>query len=156
MTAEYQAMRPFVFRLAKVRSLRERTEQAAKDELARSLDERARLRRRADDAESRVLSAAAARALEIDPATAELHTRYLERCRQEREAARGDAARHEPVVQASVASLHAAALEAETLRRLESRRRLAHRLEAARSETSALDELAVLRSGRATGQETAA
>jgi flagellar export protein FliJ len=149
-------MRPFVFRLAKVRSLRERAEQAAKDELARSLDERARLRQRADDAESRVLSAAAARALEIDPATAELHARYVDRCRQERELARGAAARYEPVVQASVASLHAAALEAETLRRLETRRRTAHQVEALRSETSALDELAVLRSARVTGQESAA
>jgi flagellar export protein FliJ len=141
-------MKPFVSRLAKVRSLRERVEQTAKDELARSLSERARLQRTADEAESRVESAAVARGPQIDPATAELHTAFLERRRREREAAHLAVARHEPHVQASTASLQAAALEAETLRRLEARQREAHKAAASRAEIAQLDELAVLRAAR--------
>jgi len=141
-------MKPFVFRLAKVRSLRERAEQSAKDELARTLGERSRLEQSAADAESLVSLAASSRSDAIDPAAAELHEMYVDRRRREREAAHAAVARHEPYVQACTASLQAAALEAETLRRLEMRRRQAYLTEAARIAMAELDEFAVMRAAR--------
>jgi flagellar biosynthesis chaperone FliJ len=73
---------------------------------------------------------------------------YVARRRREHEAAQAAVARHEPYVQACAASLQAAALEAETLRRLETRRRQAYLAEAARVAMAELDEFAVMRAAR--------
>lgn len=145
--------RPFQFRLERVRALRERAEDSAKEELAASLAHRLR-------GES-MLMAAAARvdgAREAWRATAGLDgasgaqlralQSYLERVERARYAAEEDLDRREAEVAERRQALSVVARERQALERLKARRRADHALEAGRRESAALDEMALARHRR--------
>lgn len=138
--------RPFQFRLERVRALRERAEDSAKEELASSLSYRlkgeAMLRAAAEcvagaqdacrsDA-GRTATGAQLMALQS----------YLERTERSRMAAAEDLTRREAEVASRREKLIAAARERQALERLKERRRADHRLEQNRTESAALDEMA--------------
>ncbi|MBX5469469.1 MAG: flagellar export protein FliJ [Thermoleophilaceae bacterium] len=139
--------RPFKFSLERVRALRERTEELAREQLAASLSHRsqgeARLR-----AASATVERARRRRRELAGAAVtagELVARqmYLERTEREREAAALDLDRRDAEVQARRRALASAARERQVLERLEERRRADHELRVARRECAALDEMAL-------------
>jgi flagellar export protein FliJ len=144
----------FRFRLERVRAVRERTEQLAKQELAEAISkrtsteadlhaadahlERAQVEHRALTAEAETLGATELLARQV----------FLEHI----EAQRGDHARELQQREAEVvdrdAKLTAAAGEHEMLNRLRERQRGEHEREAATREQGALDEIAAVRFGR--------
>ena len=138
----------FTFRLERVRALRERAEDHAKEELAASLSgrthgegmlraataelEAARAHRR----ESAV--GEAARGEDLLAAQA-----YLEKTALCREAAALDLDRRDAEVDARRVALEHAARERQVLEKLKERRRSEHAVRAARIEGAAIDELAI-------------
>lgn len=141
----------FRFRLERVRALRERRTDAARQELARALgslgDSRARLRD-ADAELQRALAAqrcsgAAARA--IDARQLHAHQAYAERIEAQRSARREELVRREAAVSERTDELARAARSQHTLERLKERRRAEHEREAGRRESAALDEIAIER-----------
>ena len=148
--------RPFTFKLERVRALRERKEELAKEELAASLALRMRgeamLRAAADNLEQarglqRSAASAAMTAAELQAAQA-----YLERTERERESASLDLDRQDAEVEGRRMALQNAAREREVLERLKERRRGEHVREAGRREGALLDEMAITihrRAGRA-------
>ena len=139
--------RPFTFKLERVRALRERKEELAKEELAASLALRMRgeamLRAAADNVEQarglqRSAAGGAMTAAELQAAQA-----YLERTERERESASLQLDRQDAEVEARSYALQNAAREREVLERLKERRRDEHIREANRREGAVLDEMAI-------------
>ena len=140
--------RPFTFRLERVRAVRERLEDQAKEHLAASLTHRlsgqAMLRSataeldgaRANQVET--FTGGVASGTDIQAAQA-----YLERTQRLREARALELDRRDTEVAARRDALAAAARERQVLERLKERRREDHRRESARLEGAALDELAL-------------
>lgn len=139
-------MTPFRFPLERLRALRERGEDLAKQELAGALHRQARCAERLRAMGEEVAGAfAAQRAAATGPASAaELaaHQAYLERMEQSREAGRLDLDRHDAEVGARRDALREAARQRQTLERLKQRRRADHERELARAEGAVLDEIA--------------
>jgi flagellar FliJ protein len=139
--------RPFTFKLERVRALRERKEDLAKEELAASLALRLRgeamLQAAAENLEQarglqRASVGAAMTADQLQAAQL-----YLERTERERESASLDLDRQDAEVESRRMALRTAAREREVLERLKERRRAEHRREADRREGALLDEMAL-------------
>lgn len=139
--------RPFTFKLERVRALRERKEELAKEELAASLAIRLRgeamLQAAVENVEQargvqRAATGVAMSANELQAAQA-----YLERTERERESASLDLDRKDAEVDARRSALQNAARERQVLERLKERKRDEHRREADRREGVLLDEMAI-------------
>ena len=138
---------PFQFRLERVRSLRERAEEQAKEQLAAGLAHRLRgeallhqatsvVREAHAQARDTVLSGASAADLQAAQA-------WMERAERERQAAALDLDRRDAEVSARRVVLARAAQDHQAIARLEDRRRAEHRSAAARREQADLDEIAL-------------
>jgi flagellar export protein FliJ len=138
----------FTFRLERVKSLRERAEDHARENLARELTLRMRGEALLREAAS---AAAGARDSGRDTVTragasgtdliAAQH--WIERAERDRREAALDLDRRDAEVAARRAALATASREREVLSRLETRQRAAHRREVARTEQIELDEIAL-------------
>ena len=141
-------MSPFVFRLEKVRRMRQSMEDVAREQLATSLAAQreaeaalgaARTRvHGALDTHRRIAALSGASAADLIAAQA-----YLERLETERSVATRVNDSHEDSVNERRAELATAARDREALDRLRQRRESAHRLKAQRADANALDELAL-------------
>jgi flagellar export protein FliJ len=138
--------RPFTFRLERVRSLRERAEDRAKEEYAASLAHRvegaAMLRAAAEHrdrarAEARPAADAALSGMDLLASQA-----WLDRLERARQAAELELDRRDAEVDARHTALVQAARERHALERLAEKRRAEHALETNRREAYELDELA--------------
>jgi flagellar FliJ protein len=136
----------FRFPLERLRALRERGEELAKQELAGALHRQAgcadRLRAMGEEvagafAAQRATAAAAASAADLAA-----HQAYVERMERAREAGRLDLDRHDAEVDARRDALREAARQRQTLERLKERRRSDHERAVARAEGVVLDEIA--------------
>jgi flagellar FliJ protein len=137
----------FRFRLERVRALRERREDAAKQELAGAM---MRHRRCEDEVEAAAVRLAGARAAQVDAthvtsnATDMLARQaYLERAERAHQATRQDLQRHELELAQSREALTQAARDRQALERLKEHRRADHEREVARREGLVLDEIAI-------------
>jgi flagellar FliJ protein len=137
----------FTFSLERVRALRERTEDAAKEALAGAMAEHARSETRLDEAARRV---AAARQAQLEatatPVSAtDLLARqaWLERSERAHQDTQADLGRTERVVSQRRQALTEAAQDRQALERLKENRRLDHQRELARQENMAMDEIAI-------------
>ena len=140
--------RPFHFRLERVRSVRERVEEQAQEELAASMVHRlkgeAMLRAAIDELEG-------ARAKRVETLTGGTATgddlvaaqAYLEQAQRNREARALELDRRDTEVAARREALAVAARERQVLERLKERRREDHVRESGRREGAVLDELAL-------------
>jgi flagellar FliJ protein len=139
----------FTFRLERVRTLRERAEERAREELANEL--RARLRgeallQQATDAVSAAREAGrgAAPAGRVVSVTQMLSAQtYLERTERQRAEAELDLARQDAEVDVRRQALAAAARDRQAIDRLKERRQAEHDAEWARRNQNQLDELAL-------------
>jgi flagellar FliJ protein len=137
----------FRFRLERVRALRERREDAAKQELAGAM---LRHRRCEDEVDAAAARLAGARAAQVDAtrvassATDMLARQaYLERAERAHQATRQDLQRYElELAQRREALVHAAR-DRQALERLKEHRRADHEREVARREGLVLDEIAI-------------
>jgi flagellar protein FliJ len=137
----------FRFRLERVRALRERREDAAKQELAGAM---MRHRRSEDEVNAAVARLAGARAAQVDAtrsvssATDMLARQaYLERAERAHQATRQDLQRHEIELAQRREALTQAARDRQALERLKEHRRADHERETARREGLELDEIAI-------------
>jgi flagellar protein FliJ len=137
----------FTFRLERVRSLREREEERAQENLAHEL----RLRLRGEAMLSEATHAASA-AREVGRDAARSRTTgldliaaqaYIERAERTRREAALDLDRREAEVAARRAALQAAARDRQVMDKLKARQRADHDREWARKEQGALDEVAL-------------
>jgi len=142
----------FRFPLERLRALRERGEDLAKQELAGAMTRRTgcadRLRAMGEELRG---AFAAQREVAATPVAAHdlvAHQAYLERIEQAREAGALDLDRHEAEVEARRDALREAARERQALERLKQRRRAEHERAEARAESSALDEIALVQHRR--------
>lgn len=137
----------FRFRLERIRALRERSEDAAKQVLAEAMQEQHLCRLELERAQERVARARQAQiAGTTAPSTvADLLSRqaFLERAERAVQATRHDLERHDQIVEQRRAELSAAARERQALERLKEHRRADHDLAEARREGFALDEMAI-------------
>jgi flagellar FliJ protein len=138
---------PFTFRLERVREMRVRAEDEAKEELARSMQLRARSAELLDEARARVEGA---RAAQLGAATGgfggvhlQAHQAFLERAEREQQAAELELSRQDAEVAARRAALQEAARERQVLEQLKDKQASAHRREAERVEAAHIDELAL-------------
>jgi flagellar protein FliJ len=141
-------MSPFVFRLEKVRRMRQSMEDRAREELATSMA----LHRESEaalgaastrvhgalDTHRRVAGLAGASASDLIAAQA-----YLERLESERSVAGRVLDCHEESVHERRAALASAARDREALDRLRNRREAAHKVASQRADANVLDELAI-------------
>ena len=137
----------FRFRLERVRALRERREDAAKQELAGAM---MRHRRCEDEVQAAAARLAGARAAQVDAtrvmsSATEMLARqaYLERAERAHQATRQDLQRHEVELVQRREVLVKAAQERQALERLKENQRADHAREAARQEGMVLDEIAI-------------
>jgi flagellar FliJ protein len=137
----------FRFRLERVRALRERAEDEAKEAFAGAMMDRNRSEREVQDAAERV---AKAREAQLDatarPVTAtDLIARqaYLERSERAHAASRDDLGHHEQKLERKRGELTEAARDRQALERLKESRRAEFEAEQARVEAIALDEVAL-------------
>lgn len=139
------SLRPFQFRLERVRDLRERAEQRASEELAASLAHHRRGEQELLAAGQRVADAREGRRRTCNASGADLLAMqaYIESTLRAQHAAALDLGRREVEVDARRSALVHAAREHRALTRLEQRRRAEHALENARSESAVMDELAL-------------
>ena len=143
----------FTFRLERVRALRERMEDQAREEFAASLSTRTRgeamLRAACEslDLAREARRAAAARALSGTDLVAT--QAYLEHTERRREAAELDLDRQDAELDARREALVAASQERQVLERLKERRRVDHLAKAARAEGALLDEIGLAAHRRA-------
>jgi flagellar FliJ protein len=139
--------RPFIFKLERVRALRERTEELAKEELAASLALRLRGEAMLHAAGAQVERARdnqrAAAGVPMSSHDLQAAQAYLERTEREQEFASLDLDRRDAEVDARRMALQTAARDREVLERLKKRRRDEHRREAGRREGAVLDEMAL-------------
>lgn len=142
--------RPFRFRLERVRALRERAEDSAREQFAASLSMRLAGEAMLQAADARVDSALAAwRGSEgVSGADLVALQSYLERTERDRQTAAHELDRRAAEVEARRDRLAAAARERQALERLKERRRADHALESGRRESALLDEMAIVRHGR--------
>jgi flagellar FliJ protein len=145
--------RPFQFRLERVRALRERAEEEAREELASSLAIRmkgeAMLRAAAESVDG--ARDARRRSSTADLSGAELRAlaAYMERTTREQESAALELDRRAAEVNARRSALAVRSQERQVLERLKERRRDDHRREAERREGVLLDEIAIVAHRRA-------
>ena len=137
----------FRFSLERVRALRERGEDLAKQALAGALDEQRVKAEELDSAESRLADARAC-ALQATSAPASAadflaHQAYVERAEQAQLITRDRLQRAEQLVGARRGALAVAARDRQALDKLEQRRRREFEHKVARSEGIALDEIAI-------------
>jgi flagellar FliJ protein len=139
------SVRPFQFRLERVRALRERAEQRASEELAASLAHHRRGEEVLLAAAQRVADAREGRRGTCNASGADLLAMqaYIERTLRAQHAAALDLGRREAEVDARRNALVHAAREHRALTRLEQRRRAEHALQSSRIEGAAMDELAL-------------
>lgn len=139
--------RPFQFRLERVRALRERAEDSAKEELAASLSHRLRgealLRAAAERVDGALSAHRHAAGVSVSGAQLIATQTYLERAERARVAAAEDLHRREADVEARRGALIEAARERQALERLKERRRADHVAAAGRADGQALDEMAL-------------
>jgi flagellar FliJ protein len=138
----------FTFRLERVRSLRERAEERAREDLAHELRLRLRgeaLLRDATHAASAAREAGRGTALRGGASGADLLAAqaYIERAEQSRREASLELDRQDAEVAARRAALAAAARDRQAIDRLKERKRAEHDLEWARRSQVALDEIAL-------------
>jgi len=138
----------FRFSLERLRTLRERGEDLAKQELAGALHRHARCAERLRAMGEEVTGAfaaqrAAAAADATSAADLAAHQAYLERMEQVRQTSRLDLDRHEAEVGARRDALREAARQRQALERLKERRRVDHERAVARAEGAVLDEIAL-------------
>lgn len=139
----------FQFRLERVRSLRERRENLARQALADALTEmscsRERLRSVDADLESARLRQrqSAGRPAPLSGAELQANQAFVERVEAQRREGLREVRRHEAQVADRDAALGRAAREREMLERLRERQLEAHRQESLRRESNALDEIAI-------------
>ena len=137
---------PFTFRLERVRALRERAEEQAKEEYAASLAHRldgvALLRAAAAERDRARSSSRPELDAALSGADLLAAQAYLDRTERAREAAALELDRREAEVAARHTALVHAARERHALERLREKRAADHALESARREGTELDELA--------------
>jgi flagellar export protein FliJ len=144
----------FRFRLERVRVLRERKEQQARQELAQAIASRANTAAELRAAEAHLEQAHSdhrARAIEVQTLNAdELIARqaFLERIEAQRGAHAQELQRREAIVAERDVKLTVASSEHEMLKRLSERRRGEHERAASSREQGALDEMTAVRFGR--------
>jgi flagellar FliJ protein len=139
---------PFTFRLERVRSLRERAEEAAREELARELSHRVRgeaMLREAAHALSIARTTGRDTVLAPGASGADLLAAqaWLERAERRRLDAAADLDRRDAEVARSRQALAEAAREREAIERLKRRRRADHDAEMLRRAQISLDEIAL-------------
>jgi flagellar protein FliJ len=137
----------FRFRLERVRALRERREDAAKQELAGAMQRHRRCEDEVDAAAARLAGARAAQvdATRVTSSATDMLARqaYLERAERAHQTTRQDLQRHElELAQRREALVHAAR-DRQALERLKEHRRADHEREVARREGQVLDEIAI-------------
>ena len=137
----------FRFRLERVRALRERAEDEAKQAFAGAMLERVRSEQEMEDAAKRVSQA---REAQLDATAApisatELMARqaYLERSERAHQASRDDLNRRDQAVEERREELTEAARDRQALERLKENRRVEFVREQARIEAADLDEIAL-------------
>jgi flagellar protein FliJ len=137
----------FRFRLERVRALRERAEDEAKEAFAGAMMDRLRSEQEMQDAAQRV---AGAREAQLNAATApisatELMARqaYLERSERAHQASRDDLHRRDLTLDERRDELTEAARDRQALERLKENRRIEFVAEQARIEAADLDEIAL-------------
>jgi flagellar FliJ protein len=140
--------RPFQFRLERVRALRERAEDQAREDLAASLAIRMRGEAMLRSAAETVRSAHDARrdgaAGELSGADLRALEAYAERTQRQRESAELELDRRSAEVDARRAALTVRSQERQVLERLKERRAADHRREMDRREGALLDEMALI------------
>lgn len=144
----------FRFRLERVRALRERRTDAARQELARAIASLGDSRERLHDVDAELERTReeqrrrSARAATVDARQLHAHQAYAERVEAQRRARLDELAREETAVAERTDELARAARSQRTLDRLKERRRAEHELEAGRREGATLDEIAIERHRR--------
>ena len=137
----------FRFRLERVRALRERHEDAAKEELAGAMLRHRRCEEEVQAAAARIASARAAQvdATRLPISATDLLARqaYLERAERAHQATRQDLQRHELELAERRDALTQAARDRQALERLKEHRRADHEREVARQEGLMLNEIAI-------------
>lgn len=137
----------FRFRLERVRALRERHEDAAKQDLAGALIRHQRCEEEVQAAANRIADAHAAQmdATQLPMSATDLMARqaYLERAERAHQATRQDLQRREVELTQRRELLMKAAQERQALERLKENQRADHEREAARQEGMVLDEIAL-------------
>jgi flagellar FliJ protein len=138
----------FTFRLERVRSLRERAEDQAREDLARELSHRVRgeaLLREAADVVSAARDTGRDAVLRTGASGADLLAAqaWLERAERSRRDAAAELGRRDAEVAARRAALAEAAREREAIERLKRRRKADHEAEVNRLSQAALDEIAL-------------
>jgi flagellar FliJ protein len=137
----------FRFRLERVRALRERAEDEAKEAFAGAMQERIRSEHEVQLAAERVAKAREAQlgATAVPMTAADLIGRqaYLERSERAQQASEEDLGRREQALEVRRDQLTTAARERQALERLKENRRVEHEREQARIEAATLDEIAL-------------
>ena len=137
----------FRFRLERVRALRERTEDEAKQAFAGAMQERVRSERELQDAAARVASARDAQldATGARTSATDLMARqaYLERSELAHRASQENLGRREEALEVKREEMTEAARDRQALERLKEHRRQEHELEQTRIEAAELDEIAL-------------
>jgi flagellar FliJ protein len=137
----------FRFRLERVRALRERAEDEAKEAFAGAMLERLRSEQELEDAAKRVAEAREAQldATQAPISATELMARqaYLERSERAHQASTEDLSRRDQTLEQRREELTEAARERQALERLKENRRLEFQREQARIEAATLDEIAL-------------
>jgi flagellar protein FliJ len=138
----------FKFRLERVRSLRERAEEAAREELARELSHRLRgeaMLHEATQIASSAREAGLGTTLRAGASGADLLAAqaWIERSERARREAALELDRRDAEVEARRENLNVAARDREVIERLKRRRRQDHDREVARLDQIALDEVAL-------------
>jgi flagellar FliJ protein len=139
--------RPFNFRLERVRALRERFEDQAREELAASLSVRlkgeAMLRAAAEDVDGAREARRRSASMDLSGTDLIALQAYMERTERQRESAELELDRRQAEVDARRAALTHKSQERQVLERLKERRAEDHRLESERREGALLDEMAL-------------
>jgi len=137
----------FRFRLERVRALRERTEDEAKQAFAGAMQERVRSEREVLSAAERVAQAREAQldATGVRTSASDLVARqaYLERSELAHRASQDDLGLREQALEVKREELTEAARDRQALERLKEHRRQEHEREQARIEAATLDEIAI-------------
>ena len=137
----------FRFRLERVRALRERAEDEAKEAFAGAMMERVRSEQEMEDAAQRVADAREAQleAAEAPVSATELIARqaYLERSERAHQASKEDLNRRDIALEQRREELTEAARDRQALERLKENRRIEFQREQARIEAAHLDEIAL-------------
>jgi len=137
----------FRFRLERIRALRERSEDAAKEALAGAMAARAHTEREVEAAAQRIARAREAQleAASVPTAAIDLLARqlYLERSERAHRASQEDLGRRDDLLARRREELTVAARDRQALERLKENRRSDHERELARRESIALDEIAI-------------